>query len=316
MELRMTRDQREELNLCLPLGRVSFDEPMSRHSTMGVGGPAEAFVCVEDVDELKRVIGWASEHRIDYRFWGGGSNTLVRDGGLRGITIKLGRCFDGALAEMSNGDDVFVRVGAGQATKGFVRWAIDEGLLGLHILAGVWGSVGGNLITNAGTRLGSIGDVVEEITLVDRGCRELTLKRKALRFEYRSLKLPRTQAVTSCLLRLRRSTKEEVGAMIGEILRQREASQPVGVKSLGCIFKNPGKVSAGLLIEDAGLKGVRVGGARVSPKHANFIINENNATARDITVLMGLIRERVKEQSSITLETEISVVGEEKRISR
>ena len=278
---------------------------------MGVGGAVEAYIVAEDVDELKKAISWAVERDVEFRMWGGGSNTLVRDGGLRGLAISLGKGFDFTTVERSSDGDVFVSIGAATPTAKLVRWASEEGLSGLERLAGCYGTLGGNVLTNAGTDIGAIGDLVEELTVVDREGRELTMKRSALRFEYRSLKLPRTMAIVRALLKLSKSTSDEVTAKVAERMVHREETQPTGVRSLGCVFKNPEKPAAAVLIEEAGLKGVRIGGARVSSIHANFIINEGKATARDIVVLMNLMRERVKDQSGIVLESEIEIVGDE-----
>jgi len=307
----MTRETKAELAGLLPEGRVSFDEPMAAHCAMGVGGPAEAFAVAEDVEELKKLVAWSMERGVDYRFWGGGSNTLVRDGGLRGLAVKLGGGFDFMRVERESGDEVFVAAGSAADTRKFVEWCAGEGFSGVEVLAGCWGTVGGNLFTNAGAGGNAISDIVEEITVVDREGRELSMKRSALRFEYRALKLPRTMAVVRALFKFRKSGADEVRAAVAERISKREETQPVGARSLGCVFKNPEKPSAGVLIEEAGLKGVRIGGARVSSLHANFIINEGKATARDVVVLMNLVRERVKEQAGVVLEPEIEVVGDE-----
>lgn len=305
----MTRRQRDELMGLLPEGRVRFDEPMSLLSSIGAGGPAEAFVEVENIETLKKIIEWAASEKLDWRFMGGGSNTLVRDGGLRGLAVKLAGEFDSMAVERELGDQVFVTVGAAVSTQKFVRWCGEKGLLGAEKLAGIWGTVGGNLATNAGNDAGSVSDLVEEITIVNRDLREITMKKSALRFEYRSFKIPGTAAIVRALFKFKKSEAAEVQNLIDTHMKKREDSQPVGQKSLGCIFRNPGKTPAGVLIEEAGLKGVRVGGARVSTVHANFIVNEGRASARDITVLVSLIRERVKENTGIILETEIEIIG-------
>ena len=310
-EKRLTREQKEGffgLPLKIP---IKFDEPLSRYTTIGIGGPAESFAIVDSVDELKIVLGFVSEQMIDFHVLGGGSNTLIKDGGLRGLIIKLGDGFDTIVVDRTIDNDVYVSVGSATPTQRLVKWAADEGFSGLEFLAGVWGTVGGNLVGNAGTNTGSIGDVVEELTLVSREQRELTMKKQALKFEYRNLKITRTATIVKTLFKLTRSTPSDVHSKVATLMEKRRATQPVGVRSLGCTFKNPGKTSAGVLIEDALLKGVRVGGARVSTVHANFIVNEGNATARDFTVLMNLVRERVKESSGVVLETEIEIIGEE-----
>ena len=308
----MTREQREELRALLPEGRIVFDEPMSRHSTIGVGGPAEAYVMVADEGELARIVEWANERGIEYCFWGAGSNVLVRDKGLRGLVIKLGDGFGHIEVDREDADRVYISVGAAVSTTHLVRWCVDRGFSGIEPLAGIPGTVGGNILTNAGTGQGSISNVVEELTIVNRERRVLTIRKAALRFEYRQLRLPRTAAVIRVLLRLGRDDPKAVARQVQKIQKQRQRSQPQGVKSLGCIFRNPGKTSSGMLIEDAGLKDVRIGGARVSSVHANFIVNEGGATSRDVIVLMSLIRDRVKQQSGISLEPEIKIVGRKK----
>lgn len=308
----MTRRQRDELTSLLPEGSIRFDEPMSLHSSIGAGGPAEAFVEVENIETLKKIIEWAASEKLDWRFMGGGSNTLVKDGGVRGALIKLGSGFDMVEVERESGDEIFVVAGSSLPTHKFVNFCSERGFGGIERLAGVWGTVGGNLATNAGNDAGSVSDLVEEITIVNRDLRELTMKKSALRFEYRSLKIPGTAAIVRALFKFKKLEAAEVQNLIDAHMKKRETSQPVGQKSLGCIFRNQGKTPAGVLIEEAGLKGVRVGGARVSTVHANFIVNEGNAKARDITVLIGLVRERVKENTGIILETEIEIIGNEK----
>lgn len=309
--VRLTREQKDELAEIVAGGRVLFDEPLKNHSSIGIGGPAEVFVVIENIDGLKNVVQWALERNVEYRFWGGGSNVLVRDGGLNGLVIKLGESFNSVAIDRVIDDDVYVTASAATPTKKLVSFCIENSLAGMSALAGIWGTVGGNLMTNAGTHKGAIGDFVEELTIVDKNCRELTMKKGALNFSYRSLRLPKTAAIVRALFKFKRAEKGAAIKEVNEILERRKTSQPVDVKSLGCIFKNPGKSFAGMLVEDAGLKGVRVGQARVSQIHGNFIVNEGNATARDVVVLINLIRERVKEQTGIVLETEIEITGKE-----
>lgn len=278
---------------------------------MGAGGKAECFVTVDELTELTELLKWAVDENVDYRFIGNASNVLVRDGGCRGILIKLGGKFDGVEILREDDADADVSVGAATPTQKFVRWAVSKGLIGAETIAGIPGTIGGNLVTNAGTSAGSMESLVSELTIVTKDGRELSMKRSALRFEYRSLKIPRTSVVIRAILKLKKSSEEEAEKLVNDVMQKRKSSQPLGARSLGCIFKNPGKTPAGMLIEDSGLKDVRVGGARVSNVHANFIVNEGRATARDITVLIGLIRERVRERAGMQLETEIEIIGDE-----
>lgn len=307
---RMMREQCDTLRGLFSEGRVLFDEPMSKHSTMGVGGPAEAYVVVNDEEELKSVISFADENGIDYHFWGAGSNVLVRDGGLRGIVIRLGIGFESIKIDRDSPEGVYVYVGSAVPTPRFVNWCSENGISGIEWLAGMPSTVGGNVAMNAGMSETSMSDVVEEVTIVNRECKILSIRKKALRFEYRKLKIPRTAVISRSLLKLKRDNPAGVVTRAQKFFEKRRGSQPQGVKSLGCIFKNSGKTSAGMLIDEAGLKGVRVGGARISDMHANFIFNENAATAKDVLVLMSLIRDRVKQYSGIVLENEIIIVGD------
>lgn len=307
----MTREQRDELVRLLPDGRVRFAEPMARHSAMGVGGAAEAFVIVEGIEEIRRVVSWATERGIDYRFWGGGSRVLVRDGGLRGLVVKLGRSWEGTEALPPRGDGSFLCAGAAATLSALVACCAERGLLGLEGLACRAGTVGGGLIANTEMEGGRIDSAVEEITVVDRDGRELTMRRAALRFEQSGLKLPRTMAILCALFRVAPASSEEVQAKVAAIRARREEAEPVGVRSLAGVFQDPSGRPAAAFIEEAGLKGVRVGSARISATHANFIVNEGRSTARDVAVLMNLVRERVKEQTGVALEPAIDVIGEE-----
>lgn len=305
----LSSTQKEQL-LDISQGEVLFDEPLAAYSTMRVGGLADALVRPRDVSKLKEVMGYAVAQELPYVFWGAGSDTLVRDKGVRGLVIRLGVGFNELSITGEGSGEVFVSAGAGLHTATLVHFASDNGLTGVEGLTGIPGSIGGNVLTNAGTPDGCIADVIEEITVVDRGLRELTIKRKALEFSYRSFKLPRSTAVVRTLLKLKKDDSARIKERINQMMEKRKSTQPYDAPTLGCIFKNSQGGKAGALIEEAGLKGVRVGKARISEMHANFIVNEDGATARDVEVLMGLVKERVKQRFGVILETEIRIIGE------
>ncbi|MBI4126926.1 MAG: UDP-N-acetylmuramate dehydrogenase [Deltaproteobacteria bacterium] len=308
----MTRLHQEKLKT---LARTVFDEPMSRHTTLGVGGPVDALVDVTTRDELKSVLAWCQDENVPFFFLGGGSNLLVRDGGIRGIAIRLAGEFETFCVDHESGDDIFVTAGAAVSLTKLIRWSLDQGLTGIETLAGIPGCIGGNIRMNAGTHLGAIGDRVEDVTIMNAQGREMTIPHRGLDFQYRRVRLPQAAAILRAVLKLQRGDMEKARATFKELLDRRRTTQPVATQNCGCAFKNPDKTSAGKLIDDAGLKGVRVGGARVSPLHANFILNEGNATAHDVIVLLNLVRERVKEESGVLLEHEVVMVGEEKKRS-
>lgn len=276
---------------------------MSAHSPIGIGGPAEAFVIAGGVEELRRVIGWAMENAVDYRFHGSGSHTIVRDGGLRGLVIALGETFQAIEEERVSGEEHYVQVGAAVPVSRLLAWCAENGMTGLDALAGCRGTIGGTLLTNAGVACDALADLVSEITVVNREGRELTMKRAAFRAEEGRLRLPRTMAIVRALFLLRREGSDAPRAVRSE--EQEEAS-------LDNIFRNPGRTAAEILIEETGFSGVRVGGVRVAPAHANRIIGEGRAMARDAIILMNLIRERVREQTGTALELNIEIVGDER----
>ncbi|PIU57870.1 MAG: UDP-N-acetylenolpyruvoylglucosamine reductase [Deltaproteobacteria bacterium CG07_land_8_20_14_0_80_38_7] len=314
----LTNEQKEKLSL-IAKDSVLFDEKLSSYSSIRIGGIADAIVTPKSTDILKEVMQFAVDEGLLYVFLGGGCKTLVRDGGFRGIIIRLKEGFNNIEISHESDDIVYLQVGAGFNTAGLVQFASDHGFSGVECLAGVPGTVGGNIVTNAGTSEGCVGDIIEEIKIIDRAGRELTVKRKALEFSYRSLKLTRSTAIVSATLKLKRDQEAKVRESVDKLLERRKTTQPWGALTLGCVFKNiiktSGKIkkvtSAGQVIDELGLKGVRVGRARISDKHANFIVNEGGATARDFEILVGMIKERVKEKYGMTLESEVKIIGED-----
>jgi UDP-N-acetylmuramate dehydrogenase len=298
----MTREQREGLAALLPEGRVRFDEPMSQHSAVAAGGPAEAFVCTATVEELRRLLAWAQEQAIDYRFWGAGSATLVRDGGLAGLVIALGEEFDGTVVERQSEAECVLRVGAATRAAALLTFCEAQMLSGMEPMARERGTVGGALCSSAGIA----EETLLELTMVTKEGKELTLTRSGLRFEEGRLKIPQTAVIARVQLRA-------VPRPAGDAAELRVCEAAEELESLPCltrVFTAPCKTGASVLIEEAGLAGVRVGMARVSARDANTIVNEGRATARDIVVLMNLMRDRVREHSGVTLEPAIEVVGE------
>jgi UDP-N-acetylmuramate dehydrogenase len=307
-ERRLTRLQKDELTTLLPEGRVHLDEPTALRSAVRAGGPAEAFVIAEDLEELKMILEWAGTHSVEYRFWGEGAFTLVRDGGLPGIIIKLGDAFREIAVERTDGDDVFVSVGAAVRPRELVNFVEAEGLGGAERFARAPGTMAGLLCTIVPPRDFVLEGAVEELTMVTREMRELSLRGSGIRFEEGRLKIPRTAAVTRMLLKLKRSTKEDVSRAIEEQLKS--AVTPDEQPHFAFAFESPCKTRASELIDDAGLLGVRVGGARVSSVKGDCIVNESDSRARDLAVLMGLVKDRVRQDTGVAIASTIEVVGE------
>ncbi len=297
-------------------GEVLYREPMSKHTSMRVGGPADVYLKPANAQALSAAIRIAREEEIPWMVTGWGSNTLVRDEGIRGFVVTT----QGALQDLQivseNEDGVDVFAGAGVGITAFVNFTRDQSLTGVETWIGIPGSMGGAIVMNAGARGVEVQDVVREIQVVDDEGVLQTISREKLDFEYRHLKIPKNLTVVGGLFRLEKGNTEEITSRIREYQKKRVDTQPLNYPNLGSIFKNPVPerknqvlAGAGQLIEEAGLKNIRVGGARISEKHANFIINEKNATARDVEVLIGLVRDRIKESTGIVLETEVKIVG-------
>ncbi|MFO1518087.1 MAG: UDP-N-acetylmuramate dehydrogenase [bacterium] len=293
-------------------GELLFDEPLARYTTVKVGGPADALLYPAGLEDLKVALQICEKHEIPYFVIGNGSNLLVKDGGVRGLVIKLNRCLNAFRVEEEGEKETVLYAESGYSLPKVVEYSRQNGLSGIESLFGVPGTVGGAIIMNAGTREGEIGECIEELTVMDSSGDLKTYLKKRLNFEYRSLKIPRSEIAIGVKLRLQKSDPQKVAERIGFFQKRRLDTQPLDQPSMGSVFKNPPKKFAAQLIEELGLKGVRVGGARVSEKHSNWIVNEGNATAKDILVLIGLVRDKVKEVTDIRLETEVKIIGEDK----
>ncbi len=284
-----------------------FDEPMRYHTTLRVGGPADAFVTVHNLAELQRTMRFAYDHQLPFLVLGEGSNLIVRDGGVRGIVVRLG----GELCQIRF-DTHEVEVGGGTYLPHLLVKAAQRGLSGLECCTGVPGTVGGALISNAGTAEEFIGNRVRRVQLLTEDGSLRIAERDELQFNYRFSNLRSLGAVVvNVTFDLEPDDPKAVMERIHRRWRYRWETQPVNQPCAGCIFKNPPGDRAGRLIDAAGLKGLRVGDAQVSPIHANFIVNLGNATAKDVLTLAELMRQAVLEKFKVALEYEVQIVGED-----
>lgn len=289
--------------------RVRFDEPLSRHTSFSIGGPVDVWVEVADALEVRRVQAFAAATALPLFVLGGGTNVLVSDRGVRGIVLHLGRPL-AALQWRANGTGHHVRAGAAASLKRLVNEAIDRALAGLEFAEGIPGTVGGSLLMNAGAFGGEMADVVRSVEGVDAAGQAQQLPRSALRFGYRHFDLPPGFIVTHLHFLLQPDDGAAIHARRENAKRRREAHQPLGYPNAGSVFKNPPGQFAGKLLEAAGLKGCRRGGAMFSRQHANFIVNVDAATAADVRWLMDEAIHRVREMSGVRLEPEIRLVGD------
>ncbi|MDD5108072.1 MAG: UDP-N-acetylmuramate dehydrogenase [Candidatus Omnitrophica bacterium] len=267
-----------------------------------IGGPAKFFFEPTNLENLQRVIILAKSAGVRIFILGSGSNLLVSDSGLDGIVIRLtAKDFKGIYTK-----GTCIIAGAGLKLSQLILFAQKEGLSGLEFLAGIPGTLGGALAGNAGAWGNSIGDLVKQVYVLDYSGRPRLTNCKELKFSYRKSKLDK-YIIISAVLRLQALDKNSITQKIREYLLRRNKSQNDTFPNAGCVFKNPGKNSAGFLIDNCGLKGETLGGAAVSRRHANFILNSNNAKSSDVLALMALIKSKVKSRFKINLEPEIKI---------
>jgi len=292
-------------------GDVLFDEPLSRHTSMGVGGPAQALVFPRNREQLRDLLSFLIRNEIPYVPVGNWTNLIVRDGGFRGVVIGLKHMNDSRLLQDSSGD-LLLRAEAGASLSDLVNLSASEGLTGLEFCAGIPGSVGGAVIMNAGAYGREIKDALAELTLMDARGMARTWSCSQLHFEYRHFVLPEKDAVIlDATFRLSRSNKELVKEKIAGIRKVRKGKHPLEYRSAGSVFKNPPGHPAGKIIDESGLKGLQIGGARVSEKHGNFIVNMGEAKASDILDLIRIIQDKVLSERGISLEAEVITIGED-----
>jgi UDP-N-acetylmuramate dehydrogenase len=274
-------------------GEILFDEPAGRHTSIGVGGEIDALLFPEDEGELTNVVDYLRRRQFPFLPVGNWTNLIVRDGGFRGA---LG--------------NVLLLTGAGCPLSELVNVAMREALTGMEFCAGIPGSVGGAIRMNAGAYGGEIKNIVESVDLLDTSGAVRSAARDELPFAYRTLDLPAETIIIGAAIRLRRGETEKIAGRVREIFGMRKEKHPLEFRNAGSVFKNPQDRPAGRLIEEAGLKGLQIGDAQVSEKHANFIVNRGHATAADILRLVALIQQRVFEKTGRILETEVKIIGE------
>lgn len=303
--------------LDLPAGALELrpDEPMSRHTTLRLGGPADLWARPTDIPGLQHLLARCHERAIPVTFVGGGSNLLVRDGGIRGVVINLGR-MNRVSRPDPEGDPGRVDVEAGATTGRLLQHVTAWELGGLEFLGGVPGSVGGGLIMNAGTYLGEFTRVVTAVHSLRRDGSARTRDHAACGFRYRGSDLPPDEIVVAADLRLWPRPRAEIEADVAGLRERRRQREPSGVANNGSTFKNPPGDYAGRIIESVGLKGTRIGAAVVSPVHANWLVVERpgpgvpEARAADLLALIDLVRARVLQAAGVALELEVKIAGE------
>ena len=284
-------------------GSASFRAPLREYTSFKIGGPADVVVEPADIQDVCLVVQQARAHKVPL-FVLGGTNLLIRDGGIRGIVVSLARLR--AIKEES-GAVLYAEGGVGMPT--LIGYVIRHSLAGLEWAAGIPGTAAGCVVMNAGTKLGEMKDSIKAVRMVNRKGQIVDLEAAQVRFEYRRALLPRG-IVVGVWLQLKPGIRSEIERVVKDYLHYRRDTQPLAMPSAGCVFKNPPNDSAGRLIEAVGLKGACVGDAEVSMKHANFMINRGQAKAADVTALIGKVRSAIRRRVGVRLDLELKIVGE------
>jgi UDP-N-acetylenolpyruvoylglucosamine reductase len=295
-----------ELAACVSADTViRRDEPMAKHTTLRVGGPADFYVEPASEADLAALLKFCGTHDLDFFILGRGSNLIVRDGGFRGVVI----CLSHPHFSLVTIDGLHVRAGAGARQKSVAVEAKRNGLSGVEFLEGIPGSIGGALRMNAGAMGGATFDAVESVRLMDFSGAVRELNRSEMVVEYRCCATLKNQIALGVTFKCKPEPREAIEVRMKAYNEKRWSSQPAA-PSAGCMFKNPTAIAAGKLIDELGLKGRQVGGARISMEHGNFLVNDGGATAKDVLELIRILKAQAKAERGIELHQEVEVIGE------
>ena len=302
----MNQEFSEQLVTILGKSKICFDEPMKKHTTFRIGGVADYFVMPNTIEDVQAITALCKTSKIPYYILGNGSNLLVGDAGYRGVIIQL---YKNMSKMVLMGENIVVQAGA--ILSQVANMALEHELTGFEFAAGIPGTIGGAMIMNAGAYGGEVKDVVTQVTVLTTNGEIEHLTGEEMQFGYRtSLAAKKQHIVLEATIKLQKGKKEIIRTWMEELKKQRTTKQPLNFPSAGSTFKRPEGYFAGKLIQDAGLAGFQVGGARVSEKHCGFVVNVGEATAKDVDTLMKQVSERVREQFGVNLEPEVKRLGE------
>lgn len=291
---------------CLGSDNVKLQEPMSKHTTFRIGGPADFYLCPHSTKEVQQTVQICKEENLPYFILGNGSNLLVSDKGYRGAIIQLWKNFSDISVK-----DCCITAKAGALLSKVAAEALEEGLTGMEFASGIPGTIGGAVFMNAGAYGGEMKDIIKEVKVLDDQGEVRVLSNEEMKLGYRtSIVKEKGYTVLSAVLQLKKGEVSVIRETMEDLKNRRTSKQPLDMPSAGSTFKRPEGYFAGKLIMDSGLRGFSVGGAQVSEKHCGFVVNKGGATAEDVTALIREVQRRVKEKFGIELETEVRFLGE------
>lgn len=286
---------------------VFVDEPMKKHTSFKVGGPADILVTPNTLESLNKIVQICRRQLVPFFIMGNGTNLIVRDKGIRGVVIKI---FDSFNKWEVKGDVITAE--AGILLSKLANVALEHGLMGLEFASGIPGTLGGAVAMNAGAYDGEMKDVVVRTQYIDENGIIKTVEGARHQFGYRDSFIQREGGIVlNTQLKLKKGSKDEIRAKMNELNRRRKEKQPLEMPSAGSVFRRPEGHYTGKLVEDCGMRGYRVGGAQVSEKHCGFIVNAGDASAQDIERLIGAVQDNVKNKFGVDLNTEVKILGEE-----
>lgn len=296
-----------QLSASMPMGRILMDEPMSEHTTFAVGGPADILVLPQSVKEMSLAIRAARRLELPITVLGGGSNVLVRDGGIRGVVIQLNQ-----MTKVLSCNEMKILASAGYMLKDVCQFAQQQGLTGIEFACGIPGTLGGAVFMNAGAYGGEMSHVVSRVRTVNSTGGVHTYNAPNLGFAYRQSRFQKSQEfVVEIELTLRQGDRAEIQQAMDDLMQKRRSKQPLEMHSAGSTFKRPPGYFAGTLIDQTGLKGLSCGDAQVSTKHAGFVVNTGHASARDVLQVIHEVQKRVEQAHGVHLEPEVRIIGDD-----
>ena len=302
----MKQEFYEKLSKIVRKEQILEEEPMKKHTTFRIGGPAEYLILPQTTEEIADVIKLCRQEEIPWYIVGNGSNLLVADEGVRGVVIQLRRNFNQIQVEGCQ-----IRMQAGAQNAAVAKRALDASLTGFEFAAGIPGTIGGAVVMNAGAYGGEMKDILKEVTVLDQNGMIKTIPAEELELGYRTSIIARKgYVVLEAVIVLKTGDPKEIKAAMDDLKEKRVTKQPLEYPSAGSTFKRPEGYFAGKLIMDAGLRGFSVGGAQISEKHCGFVINKGNATAKDVTELMDETKKIVMEKFGVALEPEVKRLGQ------
>lgn len=289
------------------IGKVLFNEPMKNHTSFKIGGPADVMIIPSNEEELINAVKLCRENGISFYIMGNGTNLLVRDGGMRGAVIKINEGLNNIQIE---GRNIYCQAGA--LLTGVSRAAMFASLTGIEFANGIPGTIGGAVTMNAGAYGGEMKDVIKSVRVLDKSNQIIEFTNEEMNFRYRGSKVVDDELIVlSIIIGLKEGNYDDIKATVDDLTFKRTSKQPLELPSAGSTFKRPEGYFAGKLIDDSGLRGLRLGGAQVSEKHCGFIVNIDNATCSEVLQLIGVVQKTVKDNFGVSIDTEIKIIGED-----